>query len=255
MPENAATAHLSVKLPVFEGPLDLLLYLVEKEEINIYDIPLAKITRQYLEFLQYMEELNLEVAGEFVLMAASLIRLKAQMLLPKTVIEGEPVDPRTELVEALLEYQKYKKSSEFLAKKEEEERAVAVRRDFSFVERKDEIILETNVTLFDLVCAFQKILGRLPVEQVSTYEIDYERINLEERAEVIRGLLRQKPEAEFGELFLDLPLRLVMVVTFLAVLELAKRGEIAILQPDPFGPLVVRPGANFGPVRAGGGGK
>ncbi len=246
MPENAETAQLSVKLPVFEGPLDLLLYLVEKNELNIYDIPIADITHQYLEYLQYMEKLNLEVAGDFILMAASLIRLKAQMLLPKPVMEGEAADPRTELVEALLEYQKYRKTAEFLSKKEEAERQVAVRRDFSFVERKDEIILETNVTLFDLVASFQKILGRLPVEEITTYEIDYAQVNLDDRAEVIRGLLRRKQEVEFGELFLDLPVRLVMVVTFLAVLELAKRGEISIIQPDPFGPLIVRPGANFG---------
>jgi len=225
--------------------MDLLLYLVEKNELNIYDIPIATITHQYLEHLQFMEELNLEIAGEFILMAASLIRLKAQMLLPRPEIEGGAVDPRSELVEALLEYQKYRRSAEFLARREEDERKVATRRDFSFVERKDEVILEKSVNLFDLVAAFQKILGRLPAE-ATPYEIDYTRVSLEERAAVIRRLLTQKKEVEFEELFFDLPVRLIMVVTFLAVLELAKRQEIYILQPSPFGPLLVRAASRFG---------
>ncbi|MCI0405458.1 MAG: segregation/condensation protein A [candidate division Zixibacteria bacterium] len=245
MAEARESTHLSVKLPVFEGPLDLLLYLVEKNELDIYDIPIAAITHQYLEHLQFMEELNLEIAGEFILMAASLIRLKAQMLLPRPEIEGEAVDPRTELVEALLEYQKYKRAAEFLAKKEEEERKLATRRDFSFVERRDEVILEKSVNLFDLVAAFQKILGRLPSEAPSTYEIDYTQVSLEERAKIIRRLVAQKQEVEFEELFVDLPVRLIMVVTFLAVLELAKRQEIYILQPKAFGPLVVRAGSQL----------
>lgn len=225
--------------------MDLLLYLVEKNELNIYDIPIATITHQYLEHLQFMEELNLEIAGEFILMAASLIRLKAQMLLPQPGMEGEAVDPRTELVEALLEYQKYKRASEFLARREEEERKVVARRDFSFVERRDEVILEKSVNLFDMVAAFQKILGRLPVEG-TTYHIDYTQVSLEERAAVIRRLLTEKAEVEFEELFGDLPVRLIMVVTFLAVLELAKRQEIYILQPSPFGPLLVRAGNRLG---------
>jgi len=243
--DRPESAHLSVKLPVFEGPLDLLLYLVEKNELDIYDIPIAKITHQYLEHLQFMEELNLEIAGEFILMAASLIRLKAQMLLPRPEIEGEAVDPRTELVEALLEYQKYKRSAEFLGKREEEERQLATRQDFSFVERRDKVILERSVNLFDLVAAFQNILGRLPAEAPATYEIDYTQISLEERAKIIRRLLAQKQEVEFEELFVDLPVRLVMVVTFLAVLELAKRQEIYILQPSPFGALLVRAGSQL----------
>ena len=237
--------RLSVKLPVFEGPLDLLLYLVEKNELEIYDIPIAAITHQYLEYLQFIEELNLELAGEFILMAASLIRLKAQLLLPRPVLEGEAVDPRSELVEALLEYQKYKRASLFLARQEEEEQKLATRQDFSFIERKDEMILEKSVNLFDLVAAFQKILGRLPSEGAA-YEIDYTQVSLEERAAVIRRLLEQKTEVAFEELFVDLPVRLIMVVTFLAVLELAKRQEIYILQPSPFGPLRVRTGRRFG---------
>ena len=245
MSDGLESTHLSIKLPVFEGPMDLLLYLVEKNELNIYDIPIATITHQYLDHLQFMEELNLEIAGEFILMAASLIRLKAQMLLPRPELEGAAVDPRTELVEALLEYQKYKRSAEFLARREEDERKVATRQDFSFVEHKDEVILEKSVNLFDLVAAFQKILGRLPTEG-STYEIDYTQVSLEERAAVIRRLLTQKEEVEFDELFTDLPVRLIMVVTFLAVLELAKRQEIYILQSSPFGPLLVRAGNRLG---------
>jgi segregation and condensation protein A len=238
--------QLSVKLPVFEGPMDLLLYLVEKDEIDIYDIPIAKITRQYLEYLQNLEQLNLEIAGEFVLMAASLIRLKAQMLLPRPALEGEAADPRSGLVEALLEYQKYKKSAEFLRGKEEEERKIAARQDFSFVERKDRVILESNATLFDLVSAFQKILGSLPTAARS-YAIDYTQIRLDDRAEVIRRLLAEKGEVEFSELFSDLPVRLVMVVTFLALLELAKRGEVCIFQLDLLGLLWIKAGQ---PVRA-----
>jgi segregation and condensation protein A len=128
-----STASYSVKLDVFEGPLDLLLFLIKRDKIDIYDIPIAHITRQYLEYIELMRELNLEVAGDFIVMAATLIRIKAKMLLPRTQDEEEEEDPREQLVVALLEYRKFKEAAQILREKETEESAWFPRKDFSFV--------------------------------------------------------------------------------------------------------------------------
>ncbi|MCK4427031.1 MAG: segregation/condensation protein A [candidate division Zixibacteria bacterium] len=171
-PKEKSSAY-SVKLDVFEGPLDLLLFLIKRDEVDIYDIPIAHIAKQYLEYIKLMKVLNLEVAGEFIVMAATLIRIKARMLLPKTVDEEEEEDPREELVQALLEYRKYKEAACVLKEKEEEQSNWFPRTDPDLSGLpKEEILVEAS--LYDLMSAFRKILDFQPTETCHT--INYPKI-------------------------------------------------------------------------------
>jgi segregation and condensation protein A len=226
----------SVKLDVFEGPLDLLLFLIKRDEINIYDIPIAHITKQYLEYIELMKVLNLEVAGEFIVMAATLIRIKVKMLLPKTVDQEEEEDPREELVQALLEYRKYKEAAQILKGKEEEQSHWFPRTDPDLSGLpEEEILIEAN--LYDLMLAFRKILDSSPKETFHT--VNYPRITIEERIEYVLNYLAQKDGVVFTELFLDTPIKLVMVVTFMAILELIRIQKIYIRQNRHFSEIWV----------------
>jgi len=226
-----------VKLEIFEGPLDLLLFLITKNEIDIYDIPISLITQQYLEYLEMMKDLDLEVAGEFVLMAATLIRIKAQMLLPKTDEEETEEDPRAELVSALLEYKKYKDLSVLLKQKEKERSQFFPRSDFSYLgldnEKKDEI----EMSLCDLLDAFKKVCHSAPQEIFHRVEI--QEVDLSQRVDHILSYLKNKERVKFAELFLDNPVRLVMVVTFIAILELIRLRKIKIFQQRSFSEIWV----------------
>jgi len=235
-PQEESSAY-SVKLDVFEGPLDLLLFLIKRDEIDIYDIPVAHITKQYLEYIELMKVLNLEVAGEFIVMAATLIRIKARMLLPKTVDEEEEEDPREELVQALLEYRKYKEASFVLKEREEEQSHWFPRTDFSFLEKlpKEEILVEAS--LYDLMSAFKKILDSHPKETFHT--INYPKVAIEERIEYVLNCVAQKDGVIFTELFSDSPVKLVMVVTFMAILELIRLERIYIRQTKHFSEIWV----------------
>jgi segregation and condensation protein A len=233
--ENSSS--YSVKLDVFEGPLDLLLFLIKRDEINIYDIPIAHITKQYLEYIELMKVLNLEVAGEFIVMAATLIRIKVKMLLPRTADEEEEEDPREELVQALLEYRKYKEAAQILKSKEEEQSHWFPRTDFAFLGKlpEEEILVEAN--LYDLMLAFRKILDSSPKETFHT--VNYPRITIEERIEYVLNYLTQKDGVIFTELFSDTPIKLVMVVTFMAILELIRLQKIYIRQNRHFSEIWV----------------
>jgi segregation and condensation protein A len=234
-PQDENSAY-SVKLDVFEGPLDLLLFFIKRDEIDIYDIPIAHITKQYLEYVELMKVLNLEVAGEFIVMAATLIRIKARMLLPRTVDEEEEEDPREELVQALLEYRKCKEAAYVLKEKEEEQSHWFPRTDFS-LERlpKEEILVEAS--LYDLMSAFKKILDSHPKETFHT--INYAKVTIEERIEYVLNCLAQKDGVVFTELFADRPVKLVMVVTFMAILELIRLEKIYIRQTKHFSEIWV----------------
>ena len=227
----------SVKLDVFEGPLDLLLFLIKRDKIEIYDIPIAHITKQYLEYIELMKELNLELAGEFIVMAATLMRIKVRMLLPKTHDEEEEEDPREELVSALLEYRKFKEAAQVLKAKEAEQSCWFPRTDFSFLNRlpEDEILVEASLS--DLIFAFKRILDTQPKETFHT--IDYPKVGVEERIEYILNCLAQKDGVVFTELFSDTPIKLVMVVTFVAVLELIRLQKIYIRQTKHFSDIWV----------------
>ena len=233
--ENSSS--YSVKLDVFEGPLDLLLFLIKRDKVDIYDIPIAHVTKQYSEYIGLMKELNLEIAGEFIVMAATLMRIKVRMLLPKTQDEEEEEDPREQLVAALLEYRKFKEAAQILKSKETEQSRWFPRTDFSFLNRlpEDEILVEASLS--DLIFAFKRILDSQPKETFHT--IDYPKVGVEERIEYILNCLAQKDGVVFTELFSDTPIKLVMVVTFVAVLELIRLQKIYIRQTKHFSDIWV----------------
>ena len=222
-----------VKLEKFEGPLDLLLFLIKKEEINIYDIPIAKITEQYLEYIRILEFLNLELAGEFLVMAATLMRIKARMLLPRQPDEvEEEADPRIDLVQALLEYQRYKEASTQLEAMEYQRRLLFVRPEAVSGEEPPD--LEITFNLFDLICAFKKVLERAEVRYL---EVKPEEISLEERIEFLKEKIDKAEVVAFADLFDSASTRLDLVVTFLALLEILRLGLATVKQTRTFGEI------------------
>lgn len=229
--------NFPVKLEVFEGPLDLLLFLIRKNEIDIYDIPIALITRQYLEYIELMRKLDLDLAGEFILMASTLIRIKVKLLLPRDEIEDEEEDPREELVSALLEYKKYKEAAQTLQRKEEEEKVFYPRSDFSFVAQEESIEFLQEADLFDLLMAFKRVLDNQPKE--SFHSIQFQKVDLEQRIQYILDYLANREKVRFEELFQDNPIRLVLVVTFMAILEMIRLQEIRIMQRRHFSQILI----------------
>jgi len=230
-----STAY-SVRLEKFEGPLDLLMYLIHKDEIDIYDIPIAKITRQYLEYIDLMRMLDLDVAGEFIIMAATLIRIKARLLLPRQKDEFEE-DPREELILALLEYKKFREASGILKTHETKERDILKRADFSIVDKSptEEFVFEA--TVFDLLAAFKKVMDEFARED--RHDVVREDVKVEECVERILSLLAQEDGIEFEKLFTDKPFKLMIIATFIAVLELVKQNRIWARQVTRFGEIRV----------------
>ncbi|HNR69372.1 MAG TPA: segregation/condensation protein A [bacterium] len=226
-----------VKLDTFEGPLDLLLFLIKKEEVDIYDIPIAKITRQFLEYLEIIQLLDLEVASDFILMAATLMRIKAQMLLPKPEVEAqeeEEIDPRQELVQRLLEYKRFKDVAEQMCDYEESSRQIYQRGTFR-IEDDGSLPIEEGVeqvSLFALIGAFQKVLRQQ--KKVSFHRVQELPISLEERLAFIESKFQERSEIEFSELFDAGDSRMVLIVTFIAILELIKRKFIRAAQEINF---------------------
>ncbi|MEE8576948.1 MAG: segregation/condensation protein A, partial [candidate division Zixibacteria bacterium] len=199
------TEDYRVELPVFHGPLDLLLYLIKKEEVDVYDIPIARITRQYLKYIELMSELDLEVAGEFILMAATLISIKTRMLLPRDEDDSEEVDPRQELMMALLEYKKYKEASEILRDKAQiEERKYVPPNPVEKVEGR--LDLEPVTTLYDLLCAFRDVMKERPTETV--HEVSNREVTIEDRISHVLMILKSAEYATFVELFADIPTKM-----------------------------------------------
>ncbi len=225
-------------LEIFEGPLDLLLYLVKKDHINIYDIPIAKITEQYLQYLELMRLLDLNIAGEFLVMAATLIHIKSKMLLPpeETPQEEEQVDPREELVRRLLEYQKFKELADNLRKMEYERKRVFTRLPNSLdIDERGEVYFEANV--FDLISAFSKALKEVPKELF--YEVIKDEFTVSEKVHQILHLLLDTPIIMLEEMFNKAKNKLEIVVTFLAILELIRLKEIIIMQKALFGEIQI----------------
>ncbi|HOP07948.1 MAG TPA: segregation/condensation protein A [candidate division Zixibacteria bacterium] len=237
-----------VDLAVFHGPLDLLLYLIKKEEVDIYDIPIARITRQYLRYIELMTSLNLEVAGEFILMAATLIRIKTRLLLPRDENDTEEPDLRDELIMALVEYRKFKEAGEILREKAliEEQNYVPPSPVGTVENYIDEI---PDVQLWDLISAFNDALKARRDELV--HEVVPEDVSVEERMTVILKSLRSAEYATFLQLFADVPRRIVAVVTFIALLELARNRRITIMQSMPFAQMRVYRGERFDAPRDG----
>jgi segregation and condensation protein A len=231
----------TVRLEGFEGPLDLLLHLIKKNKLNIADIPIALITEQYLDYLKLMKVLNLDIAGEYLLMAATLLHIKSRMLLPVSS-EGEgdeeESDPRAELVRRLLEYQKYKEAALELEKRPLLDRDVFARSVPLEMEAPEEEKLE--VGLFELLEAFRQILERAKTE--AFHEVALEPITLERKVQEILSLLQQeKRSMAFHSFFPEEASRRVIVVTFLAILELVKMKAIRIFQAAPFETIRISP--------------
>ena len=235
-----------VDLPAFNGPLDLLLFLIKKEEVDIYDISLSRVTSQYLKYMELMQELNLDVAGEFVLMAATLIRIKARLLLPRNESDPDEIDPREELIMALIEYRKYREAGEILRDK-----ALIEERNYvppSPVEKIDtKVDLSPGTTLFELLTAFKEVLTARRDE--TFHNVDPEEVSIEDRITVIMAMLRQREFATFSELFADIPRHIVAIVTFLALLELVRNHRVSVCQSVLFGEMRVYRGKDFSTPR------
>jgi len=229
-----------IKLDNFEGPLDLLLFLIKKNEVDIYDIPIAEITSQYLEYVEIIKLLDLESAGEFILLAATLIRIKAKMLLPRLPTDDEEeeiIDPRMELVSRLLEYKRFKELAVKLSDIEAEQSNIFFRGYYDNIEPETEagIELGEDVTLFSLISAFKQVLDRLPKE--TFHHVEIIQTSLEEQIEFILNRLVSGRQITFFELVSHVKDRIVIVVTFMALLELIKRGELITRQSKAFGEI------------------
>ena len=239
--ESALEAY-PIRLENFEGPLDLLLHLIRKHEVNIYDIPIALITEQYLQYIELMQELNLDIAGEFLVMAATLIHIKSRTLLPRPPTDeelaAEEEDPRETLVRRLLEHQRFKAAAELLHERETVRSAQWMRSDAAVADvAGEDVEPELEVDLFSLLAAFRGVLERarhrpkviLPPEQVS----------IESRIEVLLTKLSETEACGFEDLFGDVSNRGDLIVTFLALLEMIRLKLVRIFQAGAFGEIRV----------------
>ncbi len=226
-----------IKLDIFEGPFDLLLFLIRKHEVDIYDIPIHDIAKQFQEYIELMKMLDLEVAGEFIEMVAILMNIKARMLLPKPLgmSDEEYEDPRTELVERLIEYQRFKEVAGEMYEFETKQRKIFNRKYFKKIELPNEDTDEeylSDVTLFDLLLAFKKALDNMP--KVTYHEVKKIDVTIEEQTEFIMKKISAQTMILFSELMQEIKERIVIVVTFLAILEMIKAKVIVVRQSGVF---------------------
>lgn len=230
-----------IKLDHFEGPLDLLLFFIKRDELNIYDIPISKITKEFLDYVNLIKMLDLETAGDFILMASTLMHIKVRMLLPREVDEkGEEIDPRAELIQALLEYKKYKEVSEELTFLESNQRKLSFRGNYTADEKESppeyEILLK-NVTIFDLAKAFRKAIEG--VKPAPVHEIKKINVTIEEQVEFILGKLEETHELHFLSLVNEMKEKIRIVITFIALLELVKMQRISIKESPEFNEFIL----------------
>lgn len=236
-PELIPDAHsddLKIVMGEFEGPLDLLLHLIRQEQVSIYDIPVARITDEYLRYLHLMQDLDMAVAGDFLVMAATLIELKTKMLLPRDpfATAEEEEDPRKELVDQLLEYQKYKAAAQMLWSRATVERAVFKRAELETDKNNPEVV----VGVFDLLKVFQEILARHKDEVL--LEIEREEISMAEMLERLRNMVMSAGELNLRVFFERARSRRELVLAFLSVLELVRTTEIRLIQRETFGDIL-----------------
>lgn len=228
-----------VQLDSFTGPLDLLLHLIRKQQINIYDIPIALITQQYLDYLSLMKTLNLSFAGEFLVMAATLLQIKSRMLLPKEESsdqdEGELEDPREELVRQLMEYEQFKEASVRLSNHERVWREAFTRDPMVDEPEPSEELPIEDLSLFDLLNALQEVLDRTASESFIDFTI--ERLSVQDRIHAILDQMETQPSLTFEALFEKAASRGLVIVTFLALLELVRMNLVRLYQGDLFGPI------------------
>ena len=240
---------------VFEGPLDLLLFFIKRDELDIYDIPITRITREFLEYLRLMAALDLEIAGEFIVVAAELCQIKAKMLLPREErVDGmEEEDPRTDLVRRLLEYRRFKEMSEELFTMSEEQRKVYFRKYYAADERsdapQDEENLLKNVTIFHLMNAFRRAVERAPRIK-RTHDVELIPVSVEEQSEMVLTTVSMRGEVSFADIFAEFlvegdvedfspALKLRIAVTFIAILDLVRNRLIALRQHGIFDDIIL----------------
>lgn len=229
--------ELRLKLGEFAGPLDLLLYLIKQEQANIFDIPIARITDEYLKYIRLMKHLDIAVAGDFLVMAATLIEIKSKMLLPKEIAEEteeEMEDPREALVRQLLEHQKFKNAAQMLYERTTVEQAVFPRGRIE----SDETNAETNASVFDLINVFQKILARHK-EEVKL-EIEREEITLAEMLKNLKRRIFQDKELSLLKFFEEMHTRRELVTAFIAVLEIVRTESVKLMQTATFGDIILK---------------
>lgn len=224
---------MKIRLDIFEGPLDLLLYLIKKDHVDVYDIPISNVVEQYLEFLELMQILDINVASEYMVMAATLINIKSKMLLPQEKPEEEPEgDPREELVKKLLEYEKFKEAATYLKDKERQRLKYISRPP---AERKDETYFEASI--FDLITAFKSALKEVPKDVF--LEVIKDEFTIEEKMHDILHLLVQREKISLTEFFASSRSKLEIIVSFLAILELIRLKEIVAIQQDLFTSIMI----------------
>jgi len=230
-----------IKLNQFEGPLDLLLFFIKRDELNIYDIPISKITKDFIQYLNIIQLLDLEMAGDFILMATTLMQIKVRMLLPReTDSKGEEIDPRADLVKALLEYKRYKEVSEDLSFFESQQRKVLYRSNFEndIVENLPEYkTLLKNISVYDLIKVFQKVL--LAKVNPVVHEVKKFNVTIDNQISFINQVLSVFEKISFMELIKDMKEKIKIVITFIAILEMIKAGIIGLYETEIYNDFVI----------------
>jgi len=230
-----------IQLEKFEGPLDLLLFFIKRDELEIYDIPISHITTEFMKYLELIEQLDLEAAGDFILMASTLMQIKARMLLPKEIDDkGEEIDPRADLIAALLEYKRYKEMSEELSLNESDQRKLNYRGNFSADEKENPEDLNTllkNITIYDLMRAFKQALAERPKEVL--HEIQRINVSIDEQINYILNKISGDRELSFIELVRSMNEKIRIIVTFIALLELIKMGQVGLRETYNFNDFLI----------------
>ena len=234
----------TVRLQNFEGPLDLLLFFIKRDELDIYNIPIARIAKQFLDYLHFMETLDLEVAGEFLVMAAELMQIKAKLLLPPEPGEAEEADPRANLVKRLVEYKRFKEVASKMVTMEAE---AARRSSRGYFDSDEKVIVEEDdhdllrdVSLFDLIASFRFAMERMPKRLI--HEISRLNVTIEEQIQFLTEYFSRRSEATFSELAQGMDERVRIVVTFLALLEMIRSHRLIVRQRDPYSDIsIMRP--------------
>jgi segregation and condensation protein A len=232
-----------VKLDQFEGPLDLLLFFIRRDELDIYNIPIAKITKEFLDYLHLMTALDLEVAGEFIVMAATLMQIKVRMLLPKQEGELPEEDPRAELVRRLIEYKRFKEMSQEISRMEDRQRRVYFRGFFHADPRahgehdSDEVL--KDISLFNLIVAFKSAIEHMPIRTV--HEVQLYNVSIEEQMSFTLDYLRVNGQARFLDLVAHMTEKMRIIVTIIALLEMAKNQLISLAPADGNDDVLITP--------------
>ena len=228
-----------IKVENFEGPLDLLLFFIHRDKINIYDIPISIITDEFLSYLDVMQILNIRIAGEFILMASMLMHIKVKMLIPREKIEENAEDPRDDLVQRLLEYRQFKEVSEYLSQKFNNHSLKYPKSQIIKIDKHKEDPSEylRNISLFDLINVFKNVLDRLPDE--NPIELNQEPINLDEQIKYVLNTIGKKKKITFTELITGLSTKMQIIVTFMAILELFRKNRLKLMQKMPFSEITM----------------